>query len=251
MKSEIIEKISEIEKRLQIKVLYACESGSRAWGFPSPNSDFDVRCIYVHPLSWYVSVLSKTDHLEEPISGDLDISGWDLRKTLGLINKSNSVVWEWLQSPTVYLECEDFSKTLLRVARPFFSPLTGFHHYFSMAKRGIEERGDSSKFKIKKYFYILRPLLAASWICKKVTVPPMVLHDLLNLGMVSSDERQAVTNLVLQKVNLNEGHEIDRVQEIENLILKLTTLCDAKKEELFAHKGEISDLDQFLRSWVR
>lgn len=120
-----------------------------------------------------------------------------------------------------------------------------------MAKRGIEERGESSKFKIKKYFYILRPLLAASWICEKGNVPPMTLQELLNLEMVSTDERQAVTNLVSQKLNFNEGHEIDRVQEIENLMLKLTNLCDSKKGELIAQKGEISNLDHFLRSWVR
>lgn len=122
MKNQIIEKVSEIEKRFQIKVLYVCESGSRAWGFPSPNSDFDVRYIYVHPMNWYVSVLCQKDHLQEPIDGVLDIAGWDLRKTLGLINKSNSVVWEWLQSPTVYLEYEDFSKKLIKIANPFFSP---------------------------------------------------------------------------------------------------------------------------------
>jgi len=251
VETQIIEKIRRIEDRLKIKVLYACESGSRAWGFPSPNSDYDVRCIYVHPLNWYVSVLDKKDHLEEPISGDLDISGWDLRKTLGLINKSNSVVWEWLQSPTVYLECKDFSKQLLQMAEPFFSPISGFHHYFSMAKRGNQENEGTSKLKIKKYFYILRPLLAAAWICENKTVPPMRLEDLLKLEKVISSEREVITDLVSQKASLEEGYEIDRIQQVEALIYRLVALCDAKGPGLSSHKGEISDLDQFLRSWVK
>lgn len=202
MKSNILNKIYELEKKFQITVLYACESGSRAWGFPSPDSDFDVRSIYVHPLSWYLSVLDKKDYLVEPITGELDISGWELRKTLSLVNKSNSVVWEWLQSPTVYLQQEDFSKQFLQVAEPFFSPVTGFYHYFSMAKRGMEERGDAPKIKVRKYFYILRPLLAATWICQKGTVPPMTLQELLSVEGITPNERQIIENLVCQKLNL-------------------------------------------------
>jgi predicted nucleotidyltransferase len=251
MKTQITHKILELESKYQITVLYACESGSRAWGFPSPDSDFDVRCIYSHPMNWYLSVLEKKDQFVEPISGDLDISGWELKKALSLISKSNCVVWEWLQSPTVYLQQEDFSRQLLQVAAQFFSPITGFHHYFSMATRGIEERSDSPRIKVKKYFYILRPLLAATWICQNGTTPPMTLLELLHLEGISPNERQIIENLVRQKLTLGEKHEIDPILEVEALIDRLAKLCQIKGQVLPATKGNLSNLDQFLQSWIR
>ncbi len=98
----IQEKTKELENTHAIRILFACESGSRAWGFPSSDSDYDVRFIYVHQKEWYLSIHEGRDVVEMPVNKELDISGWDLRKTLRLLNKHNAVLFEWIQSPIVY-----------------------------------------------------------------------------------------------------------------------------------------------------
>ena len=78
MKNPIINRLQELEAENNVKILYACESGSRAWGFPSATSDYDVRFIYLRPVEWYLSIEQKRDVIEYPVENDLDISGWDL-----------------------------------------------------------------------------------------------------------------------------------------------------------------------------
>src|SRR5262245_32616508 len=108
MKETIIEKLHEIELSQQVQVLFACESGSRAWGFHSIDSDYDVRFVYMHRSDWYLSIEDKKDVIELPVNEVLDISGWDLRKALKLFRSSNSVIYEWLQSPILYIEGDGF-----------------------------------------------------------------------------------------------------------------------------------------------
>ncbi len=104
MENKIKIQLKKIEREHKVKILYAIESGSRVWGFASQDSDFDVRFIYVHHKDWYLSIESKRDVIEMPLEGDLDINGWDLTKALGLFRKSNPPLYEWLQSPIVYLK---------------------------------------------------------------------------------------------------------------------------------------------------
>ena len=104
MEQLIHSRLIEIEAKNAIKIVYACESGSRAWGFPSANSDYDVRFIYIRPVDWYLSIYEKRDVIEYPIDEQLDISGWDLKKALQLLRKTNPPLLEWLGSPIVYLE---------------------------------------------------------------------------------------------------------------------------------------------------
>lgn len=80
-----------------MRFLIAVESGSRAWGFPSPDSDYDIRFIHIHPRDWYLSLQPGRDVIERPIIDNIDLNGWDLRKALGLLLKSNAVVSEWLE----------------------------------------------------------------------------------------------------------------------------------------------------------
>ena len=100
--AQIDVRLSAIEAEFGVRILYACESGSRGWGFASPDSDYDVRFIYVHPLAWYLQVHVQRDVIELPISDELDINGWELRKALGLLRKGNATLIEWLDSPIVY-----------------------------------------------------------------------------------------------------------------------------------------------------
>lgn len=104
MEDTIRSRLDAIQASENVCIVYACESGSRAWGFPSADSDYDVRFIYVRPVEWYLSIDDKRDVIECPVEDGLDINGWDLRKALRLSRKSNPPLLEWLGSPIVYLQ---------------------------------------------------------------------------------------------------------------------------------------------------
>ncbi|MGF6349134.1 nucleotidyltransferase domain-containing protein [Variovorax sp. W2I14] len=178
MREEIMANLRDIEARHDVTVLFACESGSRGWGFASPDSDYDVRFIYVNRLPWYLTVTPRRDVIEVPISGDLDINGWDLRKALGLMRESNPTLLEWLRSPIVY---RDDAVAMLRfraLSEAVFSNARAWHHYSSMAKKNFREHLQADEVRYKKYLYVLRPLLAARWIRTQPGVPPMRFADL-------------------------------------------------------------------------
>jgi len=168
----ISEKLAQIERQQQVSILFACESGSRGWGFASPDSDYDVRFIYVPKLSWYLQVEPGRDVIEQPINAELDISGWELRKALGLLRASNPTLCEWLDSPIVYQRVEPWTQRLHTLARHYFSPVRGYHHYVSMAKKNLRRHLQGETIRHKKYFYSLRPLLAARWIRQRSGLPP-------------------------------------------------------------------------------
>jgi predicted nucleotidyltransferase len=137
MKERILKKLHDIEREDHVLVLYACEAGSRAWGFPSQDSDYDVRFLYVHPTDWYlcIDLERKRDVIERPIDDELDLSGWDLRKALGLFRRSNPPLWEWLKSPIIYLEKSDVAERLRELAPAFYSPVSYYHYYRNQARR--------------------------------------------------------------------------------------------------------------------
>ena len=178
MRAQIMEELAAIEARHEVTVLFACESGSRGWGFASPDSDYDVRFIYVNRLPWYLTVTPRRDVIELPISGDLDINGWDLRKALGLMRESNPTLLEWLRSPIVYREDAQAMPRFRALSEAVFSNARGWHHYASMAKKNFREHLQADTVRYKKYLYVLRPLLAARWIRMQPGVPPMRFADL-------------------------------------------------------------------------
>jgi len=178
MRTQILHELRAIEQRHNVTVLFACESGSRGWGFASPDSDYDVRFIYVHRLPWYLTVAPGRDVIELPISGDLDINGWDLRKALGLMRESNPTLLEWLRSPIVYGEQAETMARFRTLAEQVFSNAKGWHHYASMAKKNFREHLQGEEVRYKKYLYVLRPLLAARWIRALPGVPPMRFAEL-------------------------------------------------------------------------
>jgi predicted nucleotidyltransferase len=178
MRVQIMSALRDIEAKHDVTVLFACESGSRGWGFASPDSDYDVRFIYVNRLPWYLTVMPRRDVIEVPISGDLDINGWDLRKALGLMRESNPTLLEWLRSPIVYREDELAMPRFRALSEAVFSNARGWHHYASMAKKNFREHLQADEVRYKKYLYVLRPLLAARWIRTQPGVPPMRFADL-------------------------------------------------------------------------
>ncbi|MCD1127091.1 nucleotidyltransferase domain-containing protein [Jinshanibacter sp. LJY008] len=181
MKKRILNELEEIERKFDVKVLYACESGSRGWGFASTDSDYDVRFIYVQKAEWYLTVEPGRDVIERPLDDELDISGWELRKALGLLKKANPTLLEWLDSPIVYREDSDFMDKFRKLAVEHFSSLRARYHYLSMAKKNFRGYLQGDRVRLKKYLYVLRPLLAVKWIDERATVPPMPFSLLLDI----------------------------------------------------------------------
>ncbi|MBO9130859.1 nucleotidyltransferase domain-containing protein [Bacillus sp. 165] len=199
MKEKIITELNRIERENHVKILYAAESGSRAWGISSKGSDYDVRFIYIHKPDWYLSIEQKRDVLEYPINNLLDISGWDLRKALQLLMKSNPALLEWLLSPIVYSEQHDIAEQLRNISNEYISLKASIYHYLNMASRNYRHYLQGEPAKIKKYFYVLRPLLACMWLEKQKTVPPVALDELLKLEGVSSEILNEIQYLLTRK----------------------------------------------------
>lgn len=212
IKARITAELAKIEKEEQVRILFACESGSRAWGFPSKDSDYDVRFIYLRTEDWYLSIFEKRDVLERPISDMLDINGWDLRKALNLFRKSNPPLLEWLQSPIVYRENHGLAEQVRRISPFTFSPRSCMYHYLHMAKGNFREYLQGDRVRIKKYFYVLRPVLACQWIEKHNTMPPVEFDRLVgDLVPEGSGLQDAVGQLLARK---RAGDEMDVEERI-------------------------------------
>ena len=212
MRDTIIEKLHRIEQEENIRILLAVESGSRAWGFASPDSDYDVRFIYVHPLEWYLGLGKKRDVIERPINDDLDVNGWDLSKTLQLLHKSNPTLFEWFSSPIVYIETE-FADHFREFMKEYYSSKSGLAHYLSMANSNYHAYLRGDMVRAKKYFYVLRPVLACKWILEKGSQPPMLFSELMKAEL--DPEYVPILNELLDiKMNRPEVHEIPQIPEL-------------------------------------
>ncbi|NEQ42262.1 MAG: nucleotidyltransferase domain-containing protein [Leptolyngbya sp. SIOISBB] len=208
---EIIRRLQRVEQEHSVRVLYACESGSRAWGFWSPDSDFDVRFIYARKEEWYLSfdVERCRDVIEYPIIDEIDCGGWDIKKALYLFTRTNGALLEWLKSPIRYVEVGAFAKQLNALADSAANELALCYHYSHMARRNAGDRLDKDKIRLKKYFYILRPLLAIRYIEAGLGVPPIEFLRLVE-AVAPDGLRQeiiALTNLKRQSPELGVGDQ--------------------------------------------
>ena len=184
VRAEIEARLEAIATERRVRILLAVESGSRAWGFPSPDSDYDVRFVYAHERDWYLSIDSRRDVIEVPIDGALDISGWDIRKALALLLKANPVLQEWLVSPVRYRADEAVVAKLRELVERtnFRRPAT--HHYLHLGEssyaKAIEHRDE---VVLKKYFYALRPALMLMWLRTRPDAPPPMTLAELHAGL--------------------------------------------------------------------
>jgi predicted nucleotidyltransferase len=210
-------KLLEIEKAHEVKILYVVESGSRAWGFESTDSDYDIRFIYAHNKNWYLNILPKRDVIEYPINDEFDYSGWDLRKTLFLLNKSNPVLFEWLKSPIVYHKDDFFFAVMEEMATPFFSPISSVYHYLHMANGNFRQYLQTDEVKIKKYFYVLRPVLACMWIETYKEPPPMEFEKMLIL-IQDKEFLEKINELLIRKKSGIELGMEPKIPVINNFI---------------------------------
>lgn len=199
VRANIESRLTAIEAEHGVRVLYACESGSRGWGFASPDSDYDVRFIYAQPLSWYLRVSPQRDVIELPISDELDINGWDLRKALGLLKKGNATLIEWLDSPVVYRADPEFLLAMRDAAQQTHQTERSFHHYAHMARKNYREYLQGDTVRLKKYLYVLRPLLATLWIEQGRGIAPMRFQDLVDAIVTDPALRAAIDQLLVIK----------------------------------------------------
>jgi predicted nucleotidyltransferase len=210
LKNQIKKELQRLQEKHQIQILYAVESGSRAWGFASPDSDWDVRFIYIHKPEWYLSIDTKKDNLNTILPNDIDLAGWELRKTLKLFRKSNPPLLEWLQSPIVYLEQYSTAQKLKELAIEFFNPKSCMHHYLSMAKGTYKNYLEKEEVKIKKYFYVLRPILASRWIERTSTMAPIEFNVLVDQEVKDPRLLKRIQDLTAQKT---AGDELTAVEK--------------------------------------
>ncbi|QYR20997.1 nucleotidyltransferase domain-containing protein [Paenibacillus sp. sptzw28] len=250
IKSIILQELSRIEQEEQVRILYACESGSRAWGFPSQDSDYDVRLIYIRPVEWYLSIFDKRDVIERPISDMLDINGWDLRKALNLFRKSNPPLLEWLQSPIRYEEKYTVAEQIRRISPLTFSPKSCMYHYLNMAKGNYRDYLQGEHVKIKKYFYVLRPVLACEWIEQYGSMPPMEFDVLVDrLIPEDSELKRVVQNLLVRK---KAGEELDyepRLHPINDYLEERMASLEQTAGSMKAAESSLDDrLDSLFRS---
>ncbi|MGB0696231.1 MAG: nucleotidyltransferase domain-containing protein [Rhodospirillaceae bacterium] len=222
VRAEIETELARIEAEHQVQILFAIESGSRAWGFPSPDSDYDVRFVYVHRRDWYLTIWPGRDVIERPISDDLDIGGWDLKKALGLMMKPNPVLYEWLSSPIRYRWRQaDCDKLVAFSQKPAHSSAC-LYHYLHLGRRQTKLHfgdGDGGTVRLKKYFYVLRPALAIRWMrLRPDDIPPMNIQQLVNGLEMDPALVDQIDALITRKATLAESREVERFPDLERFM---------------------------------
>lgn len=226
LKHEIIKHLEKIENDENVKILYAAESGSRAWGFASPDSDYDVRFIYLRNKDFYLKLEKTRDVIELPVDEVLDINGWDLQKALRLLHTSNPTLFEWSNSTIVY-KTTPYFESLKKIINNYFKAKSGLYHYLSTAAGNYREYLKSEMVRSKKYFYVVRPILACKWILKENTPPPMLFSQLVE-SCLEDELKSIVNNLLEMKQSLPEIGQIPKIIELNEYIEK--NLAELKEQ---------------------
>ena len=209
MHYRIVEVLHELEIQRDFKVLFAAESGSRAWGFASPDSDYDIRAIYVKPEAWYWSLnVKQPDTFNAMLPGELDVSAWELRKTLRLFAGCNPSLNEWFDSPIIYYADSKFTEELRNLIPVYFNPVRTVHHYLALSAKALDDRQQDGTIAVKKLFYALRGLLAAMWTVKTQTMPPTPFVELLKPEYVPAEILSEIARLQEIKARVDEKSRI-------------------------------------------
>lgn len=252
----MIEKIkpllAHLEAEKNIKILYAVESGSRAWGFASTDSDWDVRFIYIHYPDWYLSIDDKKDSIEKMFPDDIDVAGWEIRKALKLFRKSNPPLLEWLRSPLVYLENKSFTANLRQLSNLYFNPKSCLHHYLHMAHRNYLEYLQKDTVRIKKYFYVLRPVLACCWIEEHDIMAPVEFQELVRTQVKDAAVKKTIDNLLERKVAGEELNEEPRIEILHDFVeSKIRYYLDYVKKINVPDKTDTGKLNELFRKTLK
>jgi len=246
-REKINQYLAEIEKEKGIKILLACETGSRAWGFPSPDSDYDVRIIYKHKKDWYLSLNEAKDSIDLMLENkEIDISGWDLRKSLRLLWKSNPPILERIQSPIIYRVDDEFLRRFRELAKVTYSRIATIHHYLSMAKKSYAAVEDDAEYKLKKFFYALRASVACLWILDKEENPPIVFQQMLEGVEIGQELKVRIYELVKLKATKSESYLHTNETALKKFMLRCMEKAEKEAKNLPASKAKMSDLNSFF-----
>ncbi len=229
IKQCIMQKLKDTETQYHVRIPLAIESGSRGWGFASPDSD--CRFIYVHERDWYISVFEKKDIIEYQADKVFDINGWDIRKVLKHIIKSNAVIFEWLSSNEVYIKDWRVASILNELATRFFNPVAVSYHYLSIAQNKLNEIVSDSEVRLKKYFYILRPIANLNFIYQHGKMPYM-------------EYDKTIAEIDINKAVYDEIQTISRIKQASNesfIIKNNDILIDYFNEEIELFKDRINE----------
>ena len=242
----LIDELHTIEKDQHVKILYACESGSRAWGFDSPDSDYDVRFIYVRSLKDYLRLEPLDDVINWKLDDVLDINGWDLKKALVLLSKSNPSIYEWFYSPIQYIKTDDYDE-FMKLLKSRFQPKKLLYHYMSMAKKTYQTHIEGKdQVVLKKYFYVLRPLLAARWLIRYQTMPPIMFDDLCKV-LDEDSVKDILQGLLSLKRDSDEMYLIEPIQILNDFSENELTVISKVIDNFDAIKYDInSSINEFF-----
>lgn len=218
IRQEILDKLLEIEDKEKVRVLYAVESGSRAWGVESPDSDYDVRFVYVRRREDYLKLEEQKDVIEWQLDEVLDINGWDLKKTLVQFHKGNATLFEWANSPIVYKTTEEW-EAVYKSAKPYFSVKAALYHYYGTANSTFKQYLQEDEVKYKKYVYALRPLLAYKYIEERHEIPPVKFGDLLKQSLPER-LREEIKEMLMIKAESDEKDLKPKMPVIQEYIEK-------------------------------
>lgn len=248
MLDEIKTELSNLEKEHEIKILYAVESGSRAWGFASTDSDWDVRYLYIHKLDWYLKIDNLKDSQEKILPNDLDLSGWELKKALKLFRKSNPPLLEWLRSPIVYKEDFQTATRLRELGRKCFNPKSCMFHYLSMAKGNFKDFLQRDLVKTKKYFYVLRPVLACDWIKTQGTFPPIEFQKLVDSQVSDLRIKKEIEELLKRKIAGDELKQEPKIDVLNSFLEEKIDFYNKFANEINPNeKPKTAQLDEVFR----
>jgi len=247
-KSEIQARLDAFEREHGVRVLYACESGSRAWGFASTDSDYDVRVIYAHPRDWYLSIdlERKPDAIDLPMVdtpiGEVDLHAWDVRKALGLFHGSNPSLMEWLRSPIVYRAKGSVMARWRALIDRYHRPQAAAYHYLNMAKSNVRKHlQDADEVSLKQYFYVLRPVLAMRWIEVERGSVPVEFARLVDAEVEEAEVASAIQALLRKKRAGMEADTTGRIPAIHDMVLREIDRFDATD---FSHFDPADDTDR-------
>lgn len=252
MHDKILNEINRIEREEDVKVILACETGSRAWGFASPDSDYDVRLIYVHRPEWYISVFEQKDALEYMSDdGLLDLTGWDLIKVFKLLQKSNAALLERLQSPIVYTSDEESRSKIWLCAKDYFNPKATMHHYFGLTKTAMADLEGRHEIKLKKLFYALRAVMACRWIRLHGSVPHIEFQKVYSGVNLESNFVHRLEELIVLKSGRNEDYMHPTDKDMIDFITGELAESEACFNSLGVRKEEAPDLNFHFRNIIQ
>ena len=244
MDNIIRQKLKEIEEKENIKIMFAVESGSRAWGFASNDSDYDIRFVYIRPLKDYLHLEKTNDMINWQLDNIFDINGWDLKKALQLLHDSNPTIFEWLFSPITYQSSDAFEQ-LKVISKDYYSKKKSLYHYWHMANNNYQAYLQDDIIRIKKYFYVIRPLLAAKWIIDKKSQPSMLFSELVNAELPKELE-PIINDLLEKKAKSSEMGLSTRIKELDDFINSQLDFVKSTADEEEPLKTDWNILNEFF-----